>query len=182
MNNITTECGCEFEQGGWFSATCEHGREFSKVEHLLTEWRLVEVTEVPKIVCLCGSTRFWRTFQEASLKETLAGKIVLSIGAASATDDDHFGHLPADEIAALKERLDILHFRKIDMADEVLILNVDGYIGESTTRELNYGRNLGKRIRFLEGDDLCDCSQINWVSGSHHQPDCPMYEEVKDEN
>ncbi len=52
---------------------------------------------LPTIVCLCGSTRFWRTFQQASLSETMAGKIVLSIGAASGTDDEHFGNLPRDE-------------------------------------------------------------------------------------
>jgi len=43
-----------------------------------------------------------------------------------------------------------LHLRKIDLADEVYILNVGGYIGESTARELAYARDHGKRIRFLE--------------------------------
>lgn len=151
METITTECGCTFERGGWTSATCEHGREFIIYEGD-TFWKLAEVTEQPAIVCLCGSTRFWRTFQEASLKETLAGKIVLSIGAASGPDDDHFGHLPVDEIAAQKNALIFSNFRKIDMADEVLILNVDGYIGESTARELSYARDLGKKVRFLESE------------------------------
>jgi hypothetical protein len=104
----------------------------------------------PVVVCLCGSTRFWRTFQEASLKETLAGRIVLSIGAASGTDDDHFGNLPREEYDRVKQELDALHFRKIEMADEVLILNVGGYIGESTGRELAHARALGKRVRFWE--------------------------------
>jgi peptidoglycan hydrolase-like protein with peptidoglycan-binding domain len=104
--------------------------------------------ERPTIVCLCGSTRFWRVFQKAALKETLAGKIVLSIGAATGTDDDHFGNLPPEEYEAIKARLDELHLRKIDLADEVLILNVDGYIGESTGRELEYARTQNKRIRF----------------------------------
>lgn len=102
----------------------------------------------PTIVCLCGSTRFWRTFQKASLQETMAGRIVLSIGAASGTDDDHFGNLPREEYDRVKEMLDNLHLRKIDLADEVLILNVDDYIGESTARELAYARAHGKRIRF----------------------------------
>jgi hypothetical protein len=106
--------------------------------------------ERPTIVCLCGSTRFWRTFQRASLQETVAGKIVLSIGAASGTDDEHFGNLPQAEYDALKARLDELHLRKIDLADEVLILNVQGYIGQSTARELAYAQSLGKRIRYLE--------------------------------
>lgn len=102
------------------------------------------------IVCLCGSTRFWREFQKASLRETLAGKIVLSIGAASGTDDEHFGNLPREEYDRVKRELDDLHLDKIVMSDEVLILNVGGYIGESTRRELDYARFLGKDVRFLE--------------------------------
>ena len=108
------------------------------------------MTEKPTIVCLCGSTRFWREFQAASLRETLAGKVVLSIGAASGTEDEHFGNLPREEYDRVKEMLDELHLRKIDLADEVLILNVGGYIGESTRRELGYAIQHGKTIRFLE--------------------------------
>lgn len=104
----------------------------------------------PIVVCLCGSTRFWRTFQEASLRETLAGKIVLSIGAASGTDDEHFGNLPKEEYDRVKMMLDRLHMHKIELADEVLILNVDNYIGESTARELAYAQSLGKVVRFWE--------------------------------
>lgn len=104
----------------------------------------------PTIVCLCGSTRFWRTFQEAGLRETLAGRIVLSIGAASGTDDQHFGNLPKEEYDAVKEMLDQLHLRKVELADECLILNVDGYVGPSTSRELAYARKLGKVVRFWE--------------------------------
>ena len=104
----------------------------------------------PIIVCLCGSTRFWRTFRQAGLQETLAGRIVLSIGAASGTDEDHFGNLSRGEYDRVKAMLDELHLRKIDLADEVLILNVGGYIGESTRRELDYARVKGKVIRFWE--------------------------------
>ena len=104
----------------------------------------------PAIVCLCGSTRFWKEFQRASLKETLAGRIVLSIGAASGTDDEHFGNLPKPEYERIKAMLDDLHLRKIELADEVLILNVGGYIGVSTRRELEHARRLGKPVRFLE--------------------------------
>lgn len=110
----------------------------------------MSVKQIPTIVCLCGSTRFWKTFQTASLEETLAGKIVLSIGAASGTDDEHFGNLPQEEYDRIKEELDELHLRKIDLADEVLILNVNGYIGESTARELAYAQKEGKPISFLE--------------------------------
>lgn len=111
---------------------------------------LGEVTEHPVVVCLCGSTRFSAAFQEANVKETLAGKIVLSIGCDTRSDDDLFKTASEGERTAIKEKLDMLHFRKIDLADEVLILNVDGYIGESTGRELAYAQALGKRVRFLE--------------------------------
>jgi len=104
----------------------------------------------PTIVCLCGSTRFWRTFQEASLQETLAGRIVLSIGAAVASDEEHFGHMTPADKDALKARLDELHLRKIDLADEVLILNCGGYVGPSTAREWAYAQAHGKRVRWWE--------------------------------
>lgn len=110
-------------------------------------------TQRPKIVCLCGSTRFWKQFQEASLKETLAGKIVLSVGAAVASDEEHFGHLPEREKAHIKAKLDELHLRKIDLADEVYILNVGLYVGESTAREIAYALSLGKPVRWLEAPD-----------------------------
>lgn len=103
----------------------------------------------PIIVCLCGSTRFFDTFREANLEETLQGKIVLSIGCDTKADKGVFASLPREERAEIKAALDELHLRKIDLADEVLILNVDGYIGESTQKELEYARNLGKRIRFI---------------------------------
>ncbi len=97
-----------------------------------------------KIVCLCGSTRFKQQFQEHNLKETLAGKIVLSVGCYMHSDPE-LGI--TDE---QKKKLDELHLRKIDLADEVLILNVGGYIGESTRRELQYAERQGKKICFLE--------------------------------
>lgn len=100
----------------------------------------------PKIVCLCGSTRFSLAFQEANYKETLTGKIVLTIGCDFKSDDNL--ELTLED----KKRLVELHFRKIDLADEVLILNVGGYIGELTRNELNYARKKKKRIRFLKKD------------------------------
>lgn len=104
----------------------------------------------PRIVCLCGSTRFFKTFQEASLRETLAGHIVLSIGAAVSGDDEHFATMAEEDRVALKTRLDALHFRKIELADEVLILNVDDYVGESTGRELLHARRTRKVVRWWQ--------------------------------
>jgi len=98
----------------------------------------------PIIVCLCGSARFSKAFRDANLKETLDGKIVLSIGCD--TKSDQGLNLTED----VKIKLDELHKRKIDLADEVLILNVGDYIGESTRSELNYAKEHNKIIRFLE--------------------------------
>ena len=104
--------------------------------------------KLPIIVCLCGSTRFYEEFHKANIRETLAGKIVLSIGIDFKSDADL---LLAGEITlADKKRMDELHLQKINLADEVLILNVHGYIGESTRRELEYAREHDKRIRWLE--------------------------------
>jgi hypothetical protein len=94
------------------------------------------------VTCLCGSTRFSEAFQRANLEETLAGRIVLSIGCDTKSDQG-LGLGPE-----VKAQLDALHLRKIDMADEILVLNVGGYIGESTSREVAYAQ--GKRVRYLE--------------------------------
>ena len=99
------------------------------------------------IVCLCGSTRFREAFDRAACDETLAGRIVLTVNDFDTARRQPIGHHPPTEE---KARLDKLHLRKIDLADEVLILNVGGYIGESTRRELQYALSLGKHIRFLE--------------------------------
>lgn len=101
----------------------------------------------PRIVCLCGSTRFGEAFRKANLDETLAGRIVLTVG-CDFKSDDALG-LAED----VKGRLDELHKRKIDLADEVLVLNVGGYIGASTQGELAYAVANGKGVRFLEEGD-----------------------------
>lgn len=104
----------------------------------------------PEIVCLCGSTRFSEAFRRANLEETLAGRIVLTVGCDTKDDGSLFANLSSEEQETTKKRLDALHLRKIDLADSVLILNVGGYIGESTRRELEHARKYGKKIRFLE--------------------------------
>lgn len=104
----------------------------------------------PIIVCLCGSTRFSSAYQEANLRETLDGKIVLTIGCDMKSDSEIFKNMKSDELEEIKKSLDNLHLRKIDLADEILVLNVDGYIGESTKREIEYAEKNNKKIRYLE--------------------------------
>lgn len=111
--------------------------------------------QFPRIVCLCGSTRFSEAFKEANLKETIAGNIVLSIGCDTKSDKDliALGKLTKEA----KDKLDDLHKRKIDLADEILVLNVDGYIGESTKSEIEYAQLNNKKIRYLS----CCCSSMS---------------------
>lgn len=101
----------------------------------------------PEIIVLCGSTRYYRLFDDMNLKFTLQGKIVLSIG--TVYTGDH-GNVWADK----KEMLDELHKRKIDLADLVYVLNKDGYIGESTRSEIEYAKLHNKRIEYLELTDV----------------------------
>ena len=103
-----------------------------------------------KIICLCGSTRFVDTFNEWRKRLTLENKIVVSIELVlpQSTRED-----PQHNDYKTKTMLDELHLRKIDLADEVMILNVGGYIGESTTNEINYAKLLGKPIIYLESKE-----------------------------
>lgn len=103
--------------------------------------------QFPKVVVLCGSTRFMDMFHEAGWLETLRGNIVLSVGVSKHLPPDHGGESLGQHIV---EMLDELHWRKIDLADEVLVLNVGGYIGYSTDREIEYADSIGKPIRYLE--------------------------------
>lgn len=104
----------------------------------------------PRIVVLCGSTRFVDTFNEWRQRLTYEGKIVLSIEIVTtqARDED-----PQHANPYLKGMLDRLHLRKIDLADEVMVLNVGGYVGESTRAEIAYAEAQGRPIRYLEARD-----------------------------
>jgi hypothetical protein len=103
-----------------------------------------EIAQRPVVVCLCGSTRFYEWFERMNLVETCEGNIVLSVG-CNTKSDAGLGLSPED-----KERLDTLHLRKIDLADEILVINPGYYIGSSTAREIVYAWQRGKGIRWLE--------------------------------
>lgn len=98
------------------------------------------------VINLSGSTRFKNQFLEAQKRLTLAGNIVISVGL--------FGHSGDDEVwtEGTKEMLDDMHKHKIDMADGIYVINVNGYIGSSTRSEIEYARKKGKQVLFLEPD------------------------------
>ncbi len=96
-----------------------------------------------KVITLCGSTKFKDDFMETQKRLSLEGNIVISVGV--------FGH--ADNIVlsdSEKEMLDDLHKRKIDMCDEIFVINKNGYIGSSTKSEIEYANITGKKVNYLE--------------------------------
>ena len=97
-----------------------------------------------KVITLCGSTRFKNEFMETQKRLTLEGNIIISVGL--------FGHSGDVEVWAegTKEMLDDMHLRKIDLADEIFVINVGGYIGSSTKTEIEYAEKTGKPVRYLE--------------------------------
>lgn len=104
----------------------------------------------PEIVVLCGSTRFKDAFYEAGRRLSYEGRIVLTVSDLDMRPENRERNVPMEPAA--KAALDELHKRKIDLADRVLVLNVGGYVGESTRSEVNYATEHGKPIDYLEGE------------------------------
>ena len=97
-----------------------------------------------KVITLCGSTRFKDDFLREQKRLTLEGNIVISVGL--------FGHSGDNEVWTenTKEMLDDMHKRKIDMADEIFVVNKDGYVGTSTKSEIEYATKTGKKVVYME--------------------------------
>ena len=105
-----------------------------------------------KVITLCGSTRFKDAFMETQKRLTLEGNIVISVGLfGHAGDSEVWENMDEGTLTKTKEMLDDMHKRKIDMADEIYVINVGGYIGSSTKSEIEYAKATGKGIRYLEG-------------------------------
>lgn len=102
----------------------------------------------PEIVCLCGSNRFIDTFRAENLRLTLEDRIVLSVGCNTKSD------VGLSLTPTARANLDELHKRKIDLADRVHVLNVGGYVGDSTRGEIEYALAHGKTVSFLEDPSL----------------------------
>ena len=104
-----------------------------------------------KVVTLCGSTRFKEEFMEAQKRLTLEEKIVISVGLfGHSGDSEVWEGMDEGTLTRTKEMLDDMHKRKIDMADEIFVINVGGYIGESTASEIAYAKAAGKAVSYLE--------------------------------
>ena len=95
----------------------------------------------PIIVCLTGSTRFVDTYHEVNRQKTLDGEIVLSVGVFRYSE-----WLSPYQV----HKLGKLQDQKMDLADYLLVLNVNGYIGDHTRNDIEYAKAQGKRVEYLE--------------------------------
>jgi len=98
-----------------------------------------------QVVTLCGSTKFKAAFEEWNVRLTLEGAVVMSIVIPS-----HAYGL--SWTAEEKGALDAAHLQKIDLSDEIFVLDIGGYIGESTAREIAHAKSKGKTIRYLSNE------------------------------
>jgi len=122
------------------------GLSVAKANELINE----SLLRRPKIVCLCGSTRFTAQMLVKQWELTKDGVIVVSW---CALPDDYYKgpdktHIGDQE--GVKEIVDELHKRKIDLCDEVFVLNIEGYIGNSTRSEIDYATMTGKPVIYQE--------------------------------
>lgn len=104
-----------------------------------------------KVITLCGSTRFKDAFMEAQKRLTLERNIVISVGLfGHSGDNEVWENMDEGTLTRTKQMLDDMHKRKIDMSDEIYVINVGGYIGSSTRSEIAYARSIGVTVRYLE--------------------------------
>lgn len=101
-----------------------------------------EIFDRPRVITLCGSTRFMKEFENVNRHLTLEGNVVFSVATKA--------HEGSSEISPeQKNLLDRVHFEKIRLSDEIFVINVGNYIGPSTRREIEYAQRIGKAVRYL---------------------------------
>ena len=104
-----------------------------------------------KVITLCGSTKFKDEFLKAQKDLSLKGNIVISVGLFGHSGDfEVWENMDEGTLTKTKEMLDDMHKRKIDMSDEIFVINVNGYIGDSTKSEIEYAIKTGKKVNYLE--------------------------------
>lgn len=148
-------------------------REVTKPDDAIPRY---EQTPRPIITCLCGSTRFWKEYAKVNFDLTTHhNRIVLSVGfyprveTITVVKDGCMGpqEVKIDTIdmtqtgnsaehlgitGEKKIELDNLHKEKIRLADEIYVINVGGYVGDSTKSEIEFAMKCGKTIHWLEPD------------------------------
>ena len=104
-----------------------------------------------KVITLCGSTKFKDEFLREQKRLSLEGNIVISVGLfGHSGDEEVWENMDEGTLTKTKEMLDDMHKRKIDMADEIYVINVGDYIGDSTKSEIAYAKAHGIKVNYLE--------------------------------
>ena len=122
--------------------------EINKIEERKANYKILDEEEYQKdkkynIITLCGSIKFKDEFLKVQEKLVLEGNIVFT--------PNFFNNIKKEEISLeTKEMLDKMHKQKIDMSDEIYVINQGGYIGESTKLEIEYAKSKGKKVTYLE--------------------------------
>ncbi len=109
------------------------------------------------VITLCGSTRFPDAFALANMHLSLMGHVVIGLGMQGHADEPRgarFLTSDGDESKPEKQGLDELHFRKIDLSDAIYVVNVGGYVGSSTRREIAYARACGRSVLWMFPDAI----------------------------
>lgn len=116
-------------------------------------YQRIEKPQRPKIICICGSSRFADHAAVASWNFSKQGFITVSYELLPEWYHEKSGKVARDHYAeqeGVANILDELHLRKIDLADEVFVINVGGYIGDRTKIEIAYANRQRKPVNYLE--------------------------------
>jgi len=108
----------------------------------------------PKIITLCGSSRF---IQEMAVCAWLLERDENAITMGMHLLPFWYPNCPEHHLAeheGVAEAMDVLHFEKINLSDEIFVVDVGGYIGSSTRNEINHALLGSKRIRFFSEEPL----------------------------
>lgn len=130
------------------------------------------MSDKPKVITLCGSSRFPAAFHMANAHFSMLGYVVISLGLYGHADQPEgarFLTSDGNETTTEKRNLDQLHFRKIDISDGIFVINVGGYVGSSTKREIEYARSQGKFVEWLFPSSVTDSSVLPFASPSHDE-------------
>ena len=109
----------------------------------------------PKVIVLCGSSKFCQIMAVCAwVLERDEGAITIGLHLLPEwySPDLPDSHLAEHEGVA--SAMDELHKRKIDLADEIFIVNYKDYIGDSTKNEIMYAQEKGVPVRWFQHDDI----------------------------
>ena len=147
LKNIVNELDIPIEKDKYFIKKAEV--ELDKI--LKDNSKRKSMVEKYKVITLCGSTKFKEQFMEVQKKLTLEGNIVLSLGLFEHSGDNEvWKNMDEETITKTKKMLNDMHKKRIEMADEIYVINVGGYIGTSTKSEIEYAKKHGKKVNYLE--------------------------------